>query len=82
MSTEKNMFLNRAVLAEQYFFYHCSLVPVKPIITTDQQDLYDKLINLRSQSQHKVKQIRGVIHSIFAIGELTDISDIIASYYN
>jgi hypothetical protein len=82
LSTEKNMFLNQAVLASKHYFYHCSLVPVKPTITTGQEDLYDALINLRSQSQHKVKQIRGVMHSIFAIGELTDISNILGVYFN
>ncbi|OUR65466.1 hypothetical protein A9Q79_00270 [Methylophaga sp. 42_25_T18] len=77
----KTLFINRALLCDQYYFFHCSLSPLTLNSVAKEADLYHKLAQLRSHSQHKVKQIREVLQSLFAVGELTDITDILAAVY-
>ncbi len=79
--SEKNLFINQALTAHERYFYHGSLTSIKTEQVTDQEDIYQKLIELRSHSQHKVKQIRQILHTLFAIGEFTDITDVIAAAY-
>lgn len=80
-AAEKTLFINRALLCEHYYFFHCSLSPLALNAVTNEADLYNQLLQLRSHSQHKVKQIREVLQTLFAVGELTDITDIIAAVY-
>ena len=80
-AAEKTLFINRALLCEQYYFFHCTLLPLSSNDISREADLSKQLIQLRSRSQHKVKQIREVLQSLFAIGELTNITDIIAAAY-
>ena len=80
-AAEKTLFINQALMSPEHYFYHGSLTSVKTEQVTQQKDLYDKLIELRAHSQHKVKQIRQVFHTLFAIGEFTDITEIIRAAY-
>lgn len=80
-SAEKTMFINQALLSEQHYFFHCALAPLSSGAEAKEKDLYQQLLQLRSHSQHKVKQIREVLQSLFAVGELTDITDIISAVY-
>lgn len=82
-ATRKAVFINRALTHEKYYFFHCSITPLKLKSLEQQGDLKQQLSELRSHSPHKIKQIRDTLHSLFAIGELSDITDIIsASYQN
>lgn len=79
-ATQKSLFLNRALLAERCRFFHCSLSAIKPNISSEQEgDLNQKLAQLRQHSPINVRKIKDVIHSLFAMGELTDITQILAS---
>jgi hypothetical protein len=80
-AAEKTLFINQALMSPEHYFYHGSLTSLKTEQVTQQKDLYDKLMELRTHSQHKVKQIRQVFHTMFAIGEFTDITDIIRAAY-
>jgi len=80
-AAEKSLFINQALMAPEHYFYHGSLTPIKTELITQQTDLYEQLIELRSHSQHKVKQIRQALHSMFAVGELTDISNVIEAVF-
>lgn len=79
---QKSLFINQALASEQYYFFHCSLTPIKSSLIDQEKDLNSQLSLLRSHSPHKVKQIRETLRSLFAIGELTDISDIISTVYS
>ena len=80
-AAEKTLFINQALMAPEHYFYHGSLSSIKTEQITQQKDLYDKLIELRAHSQHKVKQIRQVFHTLFAVGEFTDITEVITAAY-
>jgi hypothetical protein len=80
-TAEKSLFINQALMSPEHYFYHGSLTPIKTEQITQQTDLYETLIELHSHSQHKVKQIRQTLHSMFAVGELTDISKVIESVF-
>lgn len=80
-AAEKTLFINRALLCEQRYFFHCTLSALSTNAVASEDDLHQQLMQLRSHSQHKVKQIREVLQSLLAIGELTDITDIIAAVY-
>jgi PilZ domain len=80
-AAEKTLFINRALLCEQHYFFHCTLSALSTNSVAGENDLHQQLMQLRSHSQHKVKQIREALQSLFAIGELTDITDIVAAAY-
>ena len=80
-ASQKSLFISRALLSKHYHFFLCTLMPIKPSLIEQQGDLNQKLSQLRSHSPHKIKQIKDVLNSLFAVGELTDISDIITSAY-
>ncbi len=80
-ATKKSIFINRALTHDKHYFFHCSITTLKPETLERQGDLKQRLSDLRSHSPHKIKQIRDVLHSLFAIGELTDITDIISAAY-
>ena len=80
-ATRKSIFINRALTHEKYYFFHCSITLLKPEMLEQHGDLKQRLSDLRSHSPHKIKQIRDTLHSLFAIGELTDITDIISATY-
>lgn len=78
---QKAVFINRALQCQQFYFFHCSLSPIKPVLFEHQDDLNQQLVKIRNHSSHKVKQIREVLNSLFAIGELNDITDILTAAY-
>ncbi|MBE0439373.1 MAG: PilZ domain-containing protein [Gammaproteobacteria bacterium] len=79
---QKAVFINRALHCQQFYFFHCSLSPIKSVLLEQQDDLNQQLVKIRHHSSHKVKQIREVLTSLFAIGELNDITDILTAVYH
>ncbi|MBL1320440.1 MAG: PilZ domain-containing protein [Methylophaga sp.] len=78
---EKSVFINRALASEHHHFFHCRLCPVKYTWFDQETELNRQLLNLRNHSPHKVKQMKSIFLSFFAVGELTDITDIISANY-
>jgi hypothetical protein len=78
---QKSLFISRALQASNHRFFNCALTSLKPSVIDQQADLSALLISLRSHSSHKVKVIRDVLYSLFAIGELTDITDVMTAVY-
>jgi hypothetical protein len=78
---EKSLFINRALASHQHYFFHCRLTPIKFTWFDQETELNHQLLKLRKHSPHKVKQIKSIMLSFFAIGELTDITDIICAHY-
>tara|TARA_R110001606_G_scaffold399310_1_gene584774 strand:+ start:102553 stop:104808 length:2256 start_codon:yes stop_codon:yes gene_type:complete len=77
----KELFISRAMANEHYVFFQCSLMPI-PLNTLDNEDdLKTQLLALRNQSPHKVKQIREILYGLFGIGNLVDVTDILAAAY-
>jgi hypothetical protein len=68
-----------ALLAEQQRFFHCSLSAVKTNSFRQESDLDEQLSTFRRHTPNTVRQIRDTIHSLFAVGELTDITAIISN---
>jgi len=78
---QKSLFINQALHYEKHAFYHCTLSPIETDVIDQEGDLNQTLLQLRPHHPHKVKQIRETLHSIFAVGELIDITDIIKANY-
>ena len=78
---KKSVFIIRALNHETHYFFHGTITPIPSNFLEQQGDLKQRLSELRSHSPHKIKQIRDVLHRLFAIGELTDITDIISAAY-
>lgn len=81
-TSQKSLFINQAIRNEHYHFYNCSLTPIKSTLIEQEEDLNRTFLEWRSHSPHKVKQIRETLHSLYAVGELIDITDIIKSAYS
>lgn len=79
---QKSLFINQALASDQHYFFHCSLTSINSSAIDQENDLNSQLSLLRSHSPHKVKQIRETLYSLFAVGELTDITDIISTAYH
>ncbi len=77
---QKSMFINRALLAQQRRFFHCTLSSIQPDITAE-TDLNQLLSRLRHQNANNVRHIKDIVHSLFAIGELTDITTILQNAF-
>ncbi|PHS30265.1 MAG: hypothetical protein COA95_09250 [Methylophaga sp.] len=75
----KSVFISRALTHEHHYFFHCRLCPIVSTWLENEPDLNQQLVELRNHSPHKVKQIRSVLHGLFATGELTDITDVISA---
>ena len=80
-TTQKSLFINKAMRYEDYHFYNCVLTPIKSSLIEQEDDLNQALLEFRSHSPHKVKQVRETLHSLYAVGELIDITDIIEAGY-
>ena len=78
---QKSLFINQALACKSYYFFHCSLTAIDSSEIEQENDLNNQLSLLRNHSPHKVKQIRETLYSLFAVGELTDITDIISAAY-
>ncbi|HET8808316.1 MAG TPA: PilZ domain-containing protein [Methylophaga sp.] len=80
-NTSKQLFIRRALTAAEQRFFSCHLQPIKTSDGAGAADLQQQLMQLRRHNSHKVKQIRDTLNSLFAIGQLTDVTEIIASQY-
>jgi len=73
----KNLLLNRLFSSDNHFVFHCQLVNNKTDWLYDEQDLIRQINALRSQSAHRIKNLRQMLLSIFAVAFLTDITDLV-----
>ncbi|MFT7413684.1 MAG: hypothetical protein ACI9FO_000337 [Methylophagaceae bacterium] len=80
-SAGKDLFISRAMANERYLFFQCSLMPIQLNALDKEDDLNAQLRSLRNQTPHKVKQIRDILYGLFGIGNLIDVTDIIAAAY-
>ena len=78
---KKSVFINRALLQKEYRFFHCDLIAVKNVSIEQEPDLEQQLSRLRRHSPHHIRRIKDVLHSLFAVGDLTDITPIIEAVY-
>lgn len=74
---EKERFLQRALSSSEYCFFQCLLSPITNDLVTSHKDLFQQLINYRSQQAHRVQEIRQNVSQLFAMMELIDISSLI-----
>lgn len=81
-SVSKQLFIQRALTAADRHFFNCHLQPITTSDGAAAADLHQQLTQLRRHNNHKIKQIRETLNSLFAIGQLTDVTDIIASQYS
>jgi len=80
-AAQKTLFVHQALRHATQCFFHCTLTPIKPTLIEQEDDLNQKILQFHSRDAHKVKQLRTTLHSLFAVGELIDITDIIKSKY-
>ncbi|NQZ53552.1 MAG: PilZ domain-containing protein [Piscirickettsiaceae bacterium] len=80
-AAQKALFINRALVSEQYHFFQCTLSPIKSSWVEQEADLNQQLAQLRPHMPHKTTQLRKTLRRLFAIGELTDITDILEASY-
>lgn len=78
---QKSVFINRALLEHEYRFFHCDLTGVKHISIEQEPDLDHQLSDLRLHSPHHIRRIKQLMQNLFAIGDLTDITQIIEAVY-
>lgn len=77
-STEaKNLLLHRLLNSEHHFIFHCKLVSCKTDWLHDEQDLVRQINALRSHSAHRIKNLRQMLFSIFAVAYMTDITALV-----
>jgi|GEM_PF-596728 len=80
-SAGKDLFISRAMANEHYLFFQCSLMPIQLNALDNEDDLNAQLHSLRNQTPHKVKQVRDILYSLFGIGNLIDVTDIVEAAY-
>lgn len=73
----KNLLLHRLFNSESYYIFHCQLVNNKTDWLHDEQDLIRQINALRNQSAHRIKNLRQMLFSIFAVAYLTDITSFV-----
>lgn len=73
----KSLLLHRLFNADHHFVFHCQLVNSKTDWLHDEQDLTQQINALRSHSAHRIKNLRQMLSSIFSMGYLTDITNIV-----
>lgn len=74
-STEtKNLLLHRLFNSDHHYVFHCQLVNNKTDWLHEEQDLIRQINALRNQSAHRIKNLRQMLFSIFAVAYLTDIT--------
>ncbi|MFT7234578.1 MAG: hypothetical protein ACI9QV_000140 [Methylophagaceae bacterium] len=78
---QKSAFINRALLQTEYRFFHCDLTGIKNISIGREPDLEQQLSGLRRHSPHHVRRIKELVKSLFAVGDLTDITPLIETVY-
>lgn len=80
-SRDKTLFIQRSISAESFKAYHCVLQPLSGNEINLEADLATQLMQWRHQRAHKVQQLRQQFSSLFGLMELTDISKLIALFY-
>lgn len=75
-------FIRRALAATEKYFFNCYLQPIKTGHEATAADLQQQLSQLRRHNSHKVKHIRETLNSLFAVAQLTDVTDIVVSQYS
>jgi len=80
-SAGKELFISRAIANEHYVFFQCSLTSIQLNALDNEDDLNAQLQTLRNQTPHKVKQVRDILYGLFGIGNLLDVTDILAAAY-
>ena len=78
---QKPVFINPTLLADKYRFFHCDLTAIKNTSIEQEPNLEQQLSHLRRHSPHQIRRIREVLQSLFAVGDLTDITPIIEAVY-
>lgn len=81
-SEAKNLLLHRLFRSESHYVFHCQLVNSKTDWLQDEQDLIRQINALRSHSPHRIKNLRQMLFSIFAVAYLTDITGLIRDSFN
>lgn len=77
-STEaKNLLLHRLFSSQHHYVFHCQLVNNKTDWLHDELDLIRQINALRSHSAHRIKNLRQMLGSIFAVAYLTDITQFV-----
>ena len=80
-TAQKTLFVNQALRYPTQTFYHCTLTPIKTDLIEQEDDLNQKLLQFHSRDAHKIKHVRNTLRSLFAVGELIDITDIVKAIY-
>lgn len=78
---QKSVLINRALLQKEYRFFHCDLTATKNVSIEQEPDLEQQLSRLRRHNPHHIRRIRSMMKSLFAVGDLTDITPIIEAVY-
>jgi uncharacterized protein YcfL len=79
-SRDKHLFLQRALAADDFLAFHCSLTPLKTTDVDYQQDLLSLLQQWHQQRAHKVKAFRQRLNRLFGMAILTDVTDLVRAY--
>ncbi|SFK12043.1 PilZ domain-containing protein [Methylophaga sulfidovorans] len=78
---DKDRFLQRALAAKQFYAFQCYISPISRREADKQTDLLPQLNQQRSKQAHRIKHIRRQLSELFAIAELTDITQLIQLMY-
>ena len=73
----KNLLLHRLFNADHHYVFHFQLINSKTDWLHDEQDLTQQINALRSHSAHRIKNLRQMLFSIFAVAYMTDITALI-----
>lgn len=75
---EKYWFIMRALSAQKYRFYHCAVMA----LSGGQDPQTDAVVDyVASLSLNKAKEVRSLFNSLIAVGELTNMSKLVAHVY-
>jgi len=80
-SRDKTVWIQRALATQSFRAYHCVLHPLTGNEAQLESDITSQLLQWRQQRAHKVQQLRHQFSHLFGLMELTDISPVIALFY-
>ena len=78
---DKDRFLQRGLSAKQFHAFQCFVSPINDREADEQTDLIPQLNQQRSQQAHRIKIMRQQLSQLFALLELTDITQLISLKY-
>lgn len=70
----KKLLLHRVFNSSQHYIFHCQLTNNRTDWLSSEQDLIRQINSLRSHSAHRIKNLRQMLFSIFAVAYLTDVT--------